>query len=401
MAQKKTWLYLYTVILACTVLSITMGNSMLGLILGDIMGHYHISLDGGGLMSMYQNIGGTIGIILLTFLIDRINKPLFHMLPVFMAAACVLLIGTAPPYALFMMLFLLFGITIATVDVTSNAIIPDIHQEKRDALLSLLHSISPIGAILIPIVAGTAVEAGTPWQDIYTAVGILLLVVFVLYGIAYFKMRPAMKVIHSQQTERREKGTFKRFLKDKNVWLAALSIFLFAGYQGGVIVWITKYLSDVFNVGPVMGGIGVTAYWLGAGIVRFLFAVSPLKRLQTKPVLMWGGIAAGVALAVGILSGNYYVMMGCVFLSGCLNAPSLPRGVGLISGWYKENSGLASSLAFIGLYLAVAVVPLLMGITASALGMGAMMAIPALCTILSGVTAIFLPRHHSVGKEAA
>lgn len=392
MARSKTWLYIYTVILGLTTLCITMGNTVLGLILGDIMGFYQISLDGGGLMSLYQNIGGTIGIILLTFLIDRINKPLFHMLPIFVAAACVILIGTAPPYALFMMLFLLFGITIATVDVTANAIIPDIHQEKRDALLSLLHSISPIGAILIPLVAGAAVDAGLPWQNIYTAVGMLLLFVFVLYVISYIKVRPVIRDIHSSQTKKRKSGTFKRFITDKNVWLAVLSIFLFAGYQGGVIIWITKYLNDVFHVGAVMGGIGVTAYWLGAGIVRFLFAVSPLKRLPTRPVLIWGGISAGAALALGIVSGNYIMMLICVFLSGCLNAPSLPRGVGLISSWYQENSGLASSIAFTGLYFAVALIPLLMGITASVLGMEAMMAIPALCTALSGVTALFLPK---------
>ena len=84
-----------------------------------------------------------------------------------------LLIGTAPPYTLFMVLFLFFGISFSTMDMMGNAIVSDVQQEKSNAALSLLHGIASIGAVLAPMIAGGITEAGMPWQFVYTAVGVL------------------------------------------------------------------------------------------------------------------------------------------------------------------------------------------------------------------------------------
>jgi predicted MFS family arabinose efflux permease len=156
---------------------------------------------------------------------------------------------------------------------------------------------------------------------------------------------------------------------------------------------VSQYFKEVFGSGQLAAGLGLTAYWLGAGIVRLLFGMVPsLRKLETRPVNIYGSILAGVVLVIGMLTRNYAVMLICVFLSGALNAPLLPRTMGLVSGWYRKNSGLASSSVFGALYLAYSFFPLLMGTLAYAWGMDMLMIVPAACTVLSGVIAVLLPR---------
>lgn len=390
---NKKQINIYTAVVFGAVFFMCMSNNIVGPLLGDIMTHYDIRLDGGGLMSMYQNIGGTAAIILFSFVMDKLNKTVAFTVPMLFVALSLLLIGIAPPYAVFMLMFLFFGISFSTMDMTGNALVSDVQQEKCDSALSLMHGIASIGAVAAPLIAGGIMENGLPWQTVYTAVGCFILVVLAIYILVSVYARRSLKAIKAVHLDNKEKSAAKRFLTDKNVWIAVLCTLMFGGYQSGILVWVSQYFKEVFGSGQLAAGLGLTAYWLGAGIVRLLFGmVPPLRKLETRPVNIYGSILAGAVLVIGMLSRSYAVMLICIFLSGALNAPLLPRTMGLVSGWYRKNSGLASSSVFGALYLAYSFFPLLMGTLAYAWGMDMLIIVPAICTVLSGVIAVLLPR---------
>lgn len=389
---NKKQINIYTAVVFCAMFFMCMSSNIVGPLLGDIMQYYSIRLDGGGLMTMYQSIGGTVAIILFSFIMDKLNKTIALAVPTLFLALSLLLIGTAPSYAVFMLLFLVFGIFFSTMDMTGNAIIPDVQQEKCSSVLSLMHGIASIGAVAAPIIAGGITEAGLPWQSVYTAAGYLMLFVLAIYILVSLYARNSLKAIKAVHLGSREKGEARKFITDKKVWVAIFSTLMFGGYQSGIIVWVTQYFKESLGAGQLAAGLGLTAYWLGAGIVRLLFGITPLRKLATRPVNIIGCIASGVVLAVGMLTRSYGVMLACVFVSGALNAPQLPRTMGLISGWYRRSSGLSSSAVFSSLYLAYAFFPLLMGSLAYAWGMHMLMLVPAICTVLSGVIAVLLPK---------
>ncbi|MGI5849106.1 MAG: MFS transporter [Christensenellales bacterium] len=396
MGANKQKIYIYTGVVFLAQLCLCISFNIVGPLLSDIMQHYAIELDGGGLMTLFQNIGGTLAIILLAIIMDKLNKPATFIAPLLLMAASMLLIGIVPPYAVFMLMFLFFGISISTMDMVGNAIIPDIHSEKRNAALSLLHGIAPIGAVISPVFAGTIVASGMPWYNVYTIVGCLILLVSVVYAIVYLSARKSLKVIRIQHTAKKEKGIFKKFIMDKRVLTAMGCVFIFAGFQSGIIVWVSKYFLDVFRCGTVAAGLGLSAYWLGTSIIRVLFGITPLRNLYIRRVIIYGSISSGIVLAIGIISRNYYLMLACVFFSGCLNAPVLPHSIGMLSGWYAKYSGLASSAVFASLYLAFSLSPLLMGAIAYRWGMHVMMFVPAICTFLAGFIAILLPKEKMI-----
>lgn len=390
---NKKQINIYTAVVFGAVFFMCMSNNIVGPLLGDIMAHYDIRMDGGGLMSMYQNIGGTAAIILFSFVMDRLNKTVAFIVPMLFVALSLLLIGIAPPYAIFMLMFLFFGISFSTMDMTGNALVSDVQQKKCDTALSLMHGIASIGAVVAPLIAGGIMESGLPWQSVYTAVGCFILAVLAVYIVVSVYARRSLKAIKAVHLDNKEKGAAKRFLTDKNVWIAVLCTLMFGGYQSGILVWVSQYFKEVFGCGQLAAGLGLTSYWLGAGIVRLLFGmVPPLRKLKTRPVNIYGSILASVVLVIGIPTRSYAVMLICVFLSGALSAPMLPRTMGLVSGWYRKNSGLAASSVFGALYLANSFFPLLMGTLAYAWGMDMLIIVPAICAILSGLIAVLLPR---------
>lgn len=387
---------LYTATIFGAVLFMCLSNNIVGPLLGDIMAHYDIRLDGGGLMSLYQNIGGTLAVILFSFVLDRLNKTLAFIAPMLLLAISLLLIGIAPPYTVFMLLFLTFGISFSSMDMTGNALVSDVQQQKRNTALSLMHGIASMGAVAAPLIAGGITESGLPWQTVYTLVGFVILAVLVVYILVSASVRKSLKAIKTVHLNQPVQGEAPEFLKDKRVWVAVLSTLMFGGYQSGILVWVSQYFKAVFGSGQLAAGLGLTAYWLGAGIVRLLFGLVPrLRNLETRPVNIYGSILAGAVLLIGVLSGSYGVMLVCVFLSGAFNAPLLPRTMGLVSGWYQVNSGVAASFVFGALYLAYSFFPLLMGSLAYAWGMNMLMLVPALCTILAGAAAVLLPRERA------
>lgn len=392
---SKKQINIYTAVVFGAMFFMCMSNNIVGPLLGDIMQYYAIRMDGGGLMTMYQSIGGTAAIMLFSFIMDKLNKTIALAVLMLFVVLSLLLIGTAPPYAVFMLLFLFFGIFLSTMDMTGNAIVPDVQQEKSNSALSLLHGIASMGAVAAPLIAGGITEAGLPWQSVYTAAGYFMLFVLAVYVLASLYARSSLKTIKVVHLGNREKGEARKFITDKKVWAAIFSTLMFGGFQSGIVVWVAQYFKEALGSGQLAAGLGLTAYWLGAGIVRLLFGMTPLRKMKTRPVNICGCIFSGVVLAAGMLTRHYGVMLVCVFVSGALNAPLLPRTMGLVSRWYRKSSGLASSAVFSALYLAYAFFPLLMGSLAYAWGIHMLMLVPAVCTILSGVFAMLLPRESS------
>jgi MFS family permease len=392
MHANRKQINLYTAVVFASIFFMAMANNIVGPLLSDIMQHYSIKLAGGGLMTMFQCIGGTLAIILVSIVMDKLNKPVVFMAAVFALSAAMVLIGTAPSYTVFMMLFLFFGMFLSITDMTGNAIVPDVQQERSGAALSLMHGIASIGAVIAPVIAGGITQSGMPWQYVYTAIAGFFLFVLIVYAITFLFTRKSLTAIKASQSSRREKGAVKKFVRDKNVWIAVGLTVLFGGFQSGVVVWVVQYFKDVFGSGQIAAGLALTAYWLGTGIVRLLFGITPLRKLAARPLAIYGSLIAGLFLIIGLLTQNYYITLVCVFVSGCTTAPVLPRTMGLVSSWYRDNSGLASSAVFSSLYLSFAFVPLLMGSMASAWSLHALILVPAVCTILAGLVAILLPK---------
>ena len=393
----------YTFALLFGAMIFNMCQNLTGSVLSDIMTDYSISLDRGGLMSLFQHGGGIAAILLLSRVLDRVRKPVVLMISFSVIALMLLGIGFFPPFMVFLIFYLAMGAGLSVTDVQQNAVISELHQDNIQSVLSLLHGVCGIGATIIPVI--TAVLGTGNWQRIYRIVAAVILAVVVMEAVFYTSgrevidgcspgVRARSKENGSASGAGKHAGTdTRKFFSDKNVWTAAASMLCFGVAQGGVIAWGVKYSRDVFpDAGPLQWALSLSFYWLGTTVCRLLMGIVPaLKEWDSRKVIIWGGILAGGALLAGLLTGNITGLLAGIIVFGFLSGATLPKLVGFMNSWYPSQTGLASGVTFIALYLGLGLFPLLMGVIAASAGMLMMMMVPVAGTVLSGVIGIALP----------
>ena len=387
--NKSTNTAKYTFALYAGAMIFCMCVNLTGSVLNEIMSDYKIDLSNGGLMTFFQYVGGVTAILVLTRIADRFIKPVILMIGFAVAAAMLFFIGGFPPFALFMALYLIFGAALGILDTNNNATLTDLYPHNMDRALSILHGVCGVGAALIPII--TALIGTANWQFIYRLVALIVAIIVALQIATYLADKKAVDRFYVKNDEAVSKAvSAKKFFSDKNIWFATFSMLFFGLSQGGLITWVVKYNTDVFpSAGPLEWALGLSIYWIGATICRLAMAISPaLNSWNSKKIIVLGGILAGAALLIGVMSDNYYVFMIAVLLYGILNGATIPRLVGLMNGWYPKNTGLSSSLLFSALYIGFGIAALIMGIIASAFGISVMMLVPVITTVLSGIAAI-------------
>lgn len=368
--------------------------NLTGTVLPEIMADYQLHLDRGGWMSCFQNIGGVTAILILSRIMDRMRKPIVQAAAFLTAALMLFVIGGFPPFVLFLVCYMVMGACLSTLDSAGNAILADIYDDKRDMALCIIHGVSGVGAVLIPIIS---VIAGTGnWGVMYRGVALVICVIALIQLALYLsgkRVMDAMADAHAVEVKA-DAGRGGSFFADRRVLAAIISIFGFGVCQSGITVWSIKFCKDVLpQAGALLAALTLSAYWIGTTISRLAVGLVPaLARVKSRTLILYGGILAGVALFVGVISGNYPGLFLGILIFGFLNGATLPKVVGLMTGWHPERSGLAASTSFVALYIGFVITPLIMGIVADAAGMVTMMMIPVAGTVLSGLMGIFLPR---------
>ena len=410
----------YTAVLLFGGMIFNMCLNLTGPVLSDIMTDYHISLDRGGLMSLFQFGGGIAAILLLSRLLDKMRKPVLLMVAFLVMALSLLGIGAFPPFAVFLVLYLAMGIGLCVSDVEQNAVVSDLHKDNVEAVLCFMHGLCGIGATFIPIL--TVILGTGNWQRIYRIVAVVILAVVAMELVIYVRGRAVIDACSpgvakesaggevsagnaspaAEESAGKERpaggeassGSPRQFFSDKKIWIAAASLLCFGAAQGGVTAWGVKYSRDVFaGAGPLLWSFAISFYWLGTTVCRLLVGLVPaLKKWDSRKIIILGGVLAGAALLTGLLSGNIAGLLAGILCFGFLNGATLPKLLGMMNSWYPAQTGLASGVVFIALYLGLGLFPLLMGVIGAASGMLVMMMVPVAATLLSGAVGMMLPR---------
>ncbi len=395
MSENKKSVKRYSAVVLIGAMIFCMCLNLTGSVLNEIITDYEMSLDYGGLMTFFQYIGGVIMIFVWLKVADLMKKPVLLMAGFAVAGIMLLLIGGFPIFTMFIVLYLVFGAALGSIDTLCNAVVPDIHPHDKNGVLSIMHGMCGLGASLIPVV--TVVIGTANWKSTYRIVGIVAIIIFALQLVMYLAGKKDIDMFYVSEPKSAVKESAKGFFADKDVWFDIFSVLFFGISQGGTMTWVVKFSRETFpEAGAILWAISLSAYWLGATVCRLSMGMIPsLKKLSSRRVVIIGGILSGIALILGIISGNYICFFIGVFMYGVFNGGSLPQAVVLITGWYPKNTGLGSSVLFIAFYIGLAVSTLTMGMIAAAFGMYAMMMMPAIAIILSGLVAIPISKNRT------
>jgi MFS family permease len=224
----------------------------------------------------------------------------------------------APDGAIYATLALIGGVRAFSQSATGTILpqlVPPAEFVNANAWMS---STFRLAAVSGPPLGGFIIAAtGDPTASYLASAALAFIFVLLLIGLP--AIRPAG---HAEKRTLKQIFAGFAFIRRSPVFLAAISLDMFAVLFGGAVVLLPIYAKDVLQVGPE--GLG----WLRAApaagsmsMALFMTRLKPWKR--PGPVLLWTVAGFGAATIGFGLSRNFALSLFCLFLTGAFDSISV------------------------------------------------------------------------------
>jgi MFS family permease len=161
---------------------------------------------------------------------------------------------------------------------------------------------------------------------------------------------------------------------------------------------LAGFLQRDFKLTAAETGLLITATY-GAAVFSLLFVGDLLDRKSESLIIGVGGAIAFVALMLATQSGNFALLLGCLFVAGLGFSVTQPGGGKSVSAWFRgERLGLAMGIRQAGLPLGGAVAAAILPAVAAASSWRVAFAIGAVAALTGGL--VFALVYRPPRKEA-
>jgi fucose permease len=273
-------------------------------------------------------------------------------------------LGLAPAWTVFMVAALTMGLGAGCLDGGANGLVLDVYREGRGRAMNLLHVAFGVGALAAPLVVGTLVASGTPWQAVAVASGVV--VSFLAMAYAIVPMPSGRRATEGAgAASPATSGSQDRRLLAGPLLLLGIAIATYVASEVGVSSWLVRFLEPA----PLTTAtLALSLYWAGLTVGRLISSAIADRfdhlRFTIACVLAMAGLVA-LAVLVPVLP----LSMAAFALAGVASGPVYPMIAAIGGDRYPERSaavgGSLSGMAVIG----STVYPPLMGFMSVTVGL--------------------------------
>ena len=251
-----------------------------------------------------------------------------------------------------------FSFAMGLGEVLLSPVIAAIPSENPEREMSRLHSIYAWGVILVVGISTVflAVVGSENWQWL-----VILFALIQLLPAFLFLISPIPQLQSEDQ-----KGSAAALLRDRNLWICVLSIFLGGAAECTMAQWSSGYLEMALGVPKAMGdifGVALFAFMLGLG--RTLYAKH--GRNITK-VLLWGSVGAVICYGTAFASQSPYLGLAACALTGFCVSMLWPGSLVAVAERIPAGGVVMYAMMAAGGDIGASVGPQLAGIIADAAG---------------------------------
>ena len=359
-------------------------SQLIGTLISRIILHYDIRMAQAGLLSSFINVGNFAAIIIITIFAGRINKMILMGVSLLFYSASLFLISTAPSFGIILASFALIGVFGATTDTLINSLVADLMPDKISLSLSLLHGAFGLGGLCGPIII-ERLALSLSWEQVYfvsSAVFFIYVLIYVLFVRLQWSLL-ANNVSYKKQVQFGLSDIAQFFTRKRNV-LLWLIMFLYAGNQTTLAVWIKRYV-EIHIDEPAWGAYALSIMWLGIALSRLI--VSPGIKASSPMKIGVGNFVSAIALAAGLISGSAQGIIAASFVVGLGSGLTIPLILALGCEWHQEKTAFGTMMPFTAFFISSVVFPPLSGHISDLLGIPWGVAVGVLSAILTAVFA--------------
>ncbi len=373
-----------TVILYLIVMLYGISFTMVGPLMPDLLKQYGLTMAEGGTIFSIQSISGLISVILCGLFGDRLNKKLFIALGVGLFLISLFGVGTAPSFGLLMVAFFLLGLGSRGFDTLVNALISDLHSDRRSLFLNLLHTFFGIGAFLGPLYVFSLTGTGKTWDVTFKYLGLIVAVLFAAYLLFLLFDRKAT-VPSRVEHEKQDIGLTSLFIVPR-MWVLGIIILIHMGVLGTLTAWLPSFSVWSTGAGDFMSSFILSALWVGIILSRGL--VSRLSdRFGEIFMIRWGSLISLLIFTPAVLVGEAVYLAIAALGMGLFVGFTIPYLMSVGYRWYPDKSAAVTSMIFIFGYVSIAAYPWFTGMLSDSYGLlSAMLVVVASQAVLFGTT---------------
>jgi len=350
-------------------------TSTQGILLTDFINEYNLESSRQGLMSAFQSIGNVLALFLIGIFVGKTRKVNILTFSAFLIPFVFFILTQKPLFIILLASYCVYGVAVGFIDSLASSIMVDLYHEKASQYMNVLHGVYGAGGLAGPVFLHFLRGAGLEWNGILSVLCGLSLVAALLYSAAAY---PAFKsdVKSSGSANAITLSDIINCIGKRKQKILLFISFLYGAHQIGMTVWMTRYISEYLNK-PEYGSAALSLFWVGIATSRLV-----ISRFNFKPekVILYGHFLSGLFTAVGVLSGNGFVMLLCCGLSGFFEGAILPLALYLSCSWISDNTALGSSLVLFVHCAGSIVTPPFMGAVINYIGITGGMIIPAICS---------------------
>jgi fucose permease len=345
----SSWARLAAGIVGClTLLSIGWTGLLIPTLIRSIEATFDQTDAGIGVIYLAYAVAYTLGSFAGGPLTERLGRRLILGGAVLVHAAGIAALGLAPTFSAFAALTLVAGLGAGALDGGANGLVLDVYREGRGRAMNLLHTSFSVGALAAPLVVGTLVAGGVPWQTVVVATGVVLSLLAVAYAVipmpsgrrATAGAAPATSTVTGQ-------GVGRTLLAGP-LLLLGIAIAAYVASEVGVSNWIVRFLEPA----PLTTAtLALSLFWAGLTVGR-LVSSAIADRFDHVRFTVACSLAMGALIAVAVLAPTLPISVAAFALAGVAAGPVFPMIVAIGGERYPERSaavgGSLTGMAVIG-----------------------------------------------------
>ena len=372
-----------------TFFVISLLTNILGPVVPDIIGSFHVSLAAAGFLAFAFFIAYGVMSIPAGFLVERFTEKPVMVLAFLAGAVGSLSFAVFPGYRMAIISYFTIGAGMAVLQVAINPLLRVAGGEENYAFNSTLAQlvfgsasfVSPrIYSYLVlnlkhpppdPNVLIHVLRRGTPaelpWASIYW---IFAVAAMAMVAILFFAKFP--KVRHTEEERAGSLDMYQALMRQKVVWLYFAAMFAYVGCEQGTADWMSSFLSQYHHFDPhTIGASAVSWFWglLTAGCVVGMLL---LKVFDSRKVLIGASVCALCCLSAALF-GPARVAVIAFPAVGLFASVMWPIVVSLALNSVTEFHGSFSGILGTGI-IGGAIVPVIIGRIGDATGLRSGMA---------------------------
>jgi fucose permease len=257
-------------------------------------------------------------------------------------------LGLAPTWAAFVVAALTAGAGAGCLDGGANGLVLDVYREGRGRAMNLLHMSFSVGALSAPLIVGTLVSGGAPWQTVVVASGAVVSLLTIAYAVVPMPSGRRSAVERGARSATAPDGTGGRRLLTGPLLLLGIAIATYVASEVGISNWLVRFLEPA----PLTTAtLALSLYWAGVAVGR-LVASLIADRFDHLRFTITCALGLALTVAVAVLIPSLPLSIAAFAVAGVASGPVFPMIVAIGGERYPERSaavgGSLTGMAIIG-----------------------------------------------------